>query len=104
MGKNGFRPSESRCQNRTSFGGLTSDREVILEVQVGQWAALCAQLVDTGGDQRILFDRRRVVRFEAGINHKRPAAAPVLLMNGCIDAMHIGRRVGSSECDPKKIF
>ena len=37
------------------------------------------QGIDAPRDGRVLDQRRRVVRLDAGVDHQRPAAAPVLL-------------------------
>jgi len=44
------------------------------------------------------------VRFAAGINDERAAAAPVFAVRKRTDAMNVARWVGSRKRDPKKII
>src|SRR2546430_12922429 len=44
------------------------------------------------------------MRLDAGIDHQRAAAAPVLVLDEGLDAMHVGRRVGAREGDPEEVI
>src|SRR4029079_12708088 len=52
---------------------------------------------------RVLFQNRRMVRLDAGIDHPRPAAAPVLFAGEFLDAVEVVGRIGSRERSPQEI-
>ena len=44
------------------------------------------------------------MRLQAGVDHERAVAAPVLLMRDGVDAVHVGRGVRSRERDPEEVL
>src|SRR5207302_288649 len=58
---------------------------------------------DALGYSRILFQRRRVVRLDPGVDDQRAGAAPVLLAGEGADAVNVRGRVGAGERHPQEV-
>ncbi len=68
-----------------------------------QRAAGGGERVDAARDFWVFDQRRGVVRLEAGVDHQRAAAAPVLVVHERLDAVDVGGRVGARERDPQEV-
>ena len=68
-----------------------------------QRAAGGGQGVDAAGDFGVFHQRRGVVRLDAGVDHQRAAAAPVLVVGERVDAVDVGGGVGARERDPEEV-
>ncbi len=68
-----------------------------------QRAAGGRQLIDALADGRVFDQRRGVVRLDAGVDHQRAAAAPMLVRDKTADAVDVGRRIAARERRPEKI-
>ena len=69
----------------------------------GQRPAAGGKGIDSPGSLGIDDKRRGVLRLQAGVDHQRPSAAPVLLLDKLTHAVEICCRVGPRERDPQKI-
>ena len=68
-----------------------------------QRPAARGQGVDALGHLRVFDQRRRVVEFDAGVDHQRTAAAPMFLVSKRRHAIHIGCRIAAREGDPQEV-
>ena len=68
-----------------------------------QRAASRGELIDSTSHRRVFDQRRSVMRFDAGINHERSRAAPVLLVGEGSDAIDVGGRVRPRERHPQPV-
>ena len=68
-----------------------------------QLSAFGRESVDAAGDFGVFHEWWSVVRFEAGVDHERAAAAPVFVDGEGFDAVDVGGGVGAGERDPEKI-
>ena len=68
-----------------------------------QRAARRGQGVDAAGNRRVFDQRRGVVRLAPGVDHQRPAAAPVLRRRKRLDPVDVRRRVAPRERRPEEI-
>ena len=59
--------------------------------------------VDAARHFGVFDERRGVVRFEAGVDHERAAAAPVFVFGEGVDAVDVGGRVRARERDPEEV-
>ena len=63
-----------------------------------------AQRLDPPRDGRVFFQRRRVVRLDACVNHQRPRAAPVFVPRARPDAVDVHCRIRAGERHPQPVF
>src|SRR5512137_1469770 len=69
----------------------------------GQRAARGSQRVDPALHLRIVHQQRSMEGFDAGIDHQRPAAAPVSAAGFSIDAVDVRGRIGAGEGRPQEV-
>ena len=96
------RVDDSRSADVNGGLRMSALRRIVLDDAV-QRAAGGGEGVDAARDFGVFDERRGVVRFEAGVDHERAAAAPMFVLCEGVDAVDVGGGVGARERDPEEV-